>query len=143
FIGGSDYEEGLGIAVDSAGNAYITGRIQSTDFPVKGELGQTYNGGPYDAFVVKVRADGTALDYAGYLGGSGWDEGKGIAVDSVGNAYVTGFTNSDEATFPVTGGPDLTFNGYVDAFVAKVKADGTALDYAGYIGGSDGDRGDG
>ena len=54
---------------------------------------------------------GTALVYAGYIGGTGFDRGFGIAVDGAGNAYVTGFTDSTEASFPVTVGPDLTFNG--------------------------------
>jgi PKD repeat protein len=88
----------------------------------------TYNdtGSFEDAFVAKVNAAGTALDYAGYLGGAGDDYGEGIAVDGAGNAYVTGDTTSDETAgaFPVTGGPDLTYNGgtsYGDAFVAKVE----------------------
>ena len=97
----------------------------------------TFNGAAYDAFVAKVSADGTALVYAGYLGGSGYDGGYGIAVDSAGNAYVAGWTESAEDTFPVTVGPNLTYNGGDDAFVAKVRADGTALVYAGFIGGSD------
>jgi Bacterial Ig-like domain (group 1)/Beta-propeller repeat len=72
-------------------------------------------------FVAKVNAAGTGLLYAGYIGGSGRDVGMGIAVDSADNAYATGHTNSTEATFPETGGPDLTFNGNVDAFVAKIS----------------------
>ena len=60
----------------------------------------TQNGG-HDAFVAKVNASGTALVYCGYIGGSGDDEGDGIAVDGSGNAYVTGYTSSTEATFPV------------------------------------------
>ena len=80
----------------------------------------TYNGGIDDAFVAKVNAAGTALVYCGYIGGSGDDYGHGIAVDSSGNAYVTGFATSTEATFPVTVGPDLTYNGGGDAFVAKI-----------------------
>src|SRR5207249_5641672 len=94
-----------------------------------------------DAFVAKVRADGTTLVYAGYIGGSDNDQGYGIAVDSAGNAYVAGVTQSTEDTFPVTVGPDLTHNGTYDDFVAKVSADGTALVYAGYIGGDDSDYG--
>ncbi|HYB43811.1 MAG TPA: carboxypeptidase regulatory-like domain-containing protein, partial [Candidatus Methylomirabilis sp.] len=78
-----------------------------------------------DAFVAKVRADGTGLVYCGYIGGADADSGYGIAVDAIGNAYVAGYTQSDQATFPVTVGPDLTFNGSLgtrDAFVAKVGA---------------------
>ncbi|MGH8865755.1 MAG: SBBP repeat-containing protein, partial [Burkholderiales bacterium] len=84
----------------------------------------TFNGGG-DAFVAKVNAAGTALVYAGYIGGDGLDVGSGIAVDNKGNAYVTGSTSSTEASFPVKRGPDLTFNGGIfDAFVAKVSETG-------------------
>src|SRR5205814_1273329 len=109
YIGGIRDDYGHGIAVDSVGNAYITGNTSSTEatFPVTGGPDLTFNGGFYDdAFVAKVRADGTALLYAGYIGGSGGDQGSGIAVDAAGNTYVTGFTDSSEATFPVTVGPD-------------------------------------
>jgi hypothetical protein len=142
YIGGSGLDQGTGIAVDSAGNAYVTGQTTSTEVTFPETIGPdlTYNGGT-DAFVAKVNAAGTALVYAGYIGGSGNDEGLGIAVDSAGNAYVTGTTTSTEATFPVTVGPDLTYNGGTDAFVAKVNAAGTALIYAGYIGGSGADQG--
>src|SRR5204862_362972 len=137
YIGGSGGDQGNAIAVDSAGNAYVTGYTDYTEatFPVTGGPDLTSNG-DFDASVAKVKADGTALVYAGDIGGSGFDQGTGIAVDSAGNAYVTGVTDSTESSFPVTGGPDLTPIRYSDAFVAKVKADGTALVYAGYIGGS-------
>ena len=143
YIGGSGDDVGNGIAVDSSGNAYVTGQTDSTEatFPVTVGPDLTYNGGISDAFVAKVNAAGTALLYAGYIGGSGVDYGYGIAVDSSGNAYVTGYSESTQATFPVTIGPDLTQNGGADAFVAKVNAAGTALLYAGYIGGSDVDSG--
>jgi hypothetical protein len=95
----------------------------------------------FDAFVAKVRADGTGLVYCGYIGGSGSDGGFSIAVDGAGNAYVTGFTFSSD--FPVVVGPDTSFNGVADAFVAKVRRDGTGLDYCGYIGGSGQDVGQG
>lgn len=136
YIGGSGYDEGRGIAVDSSGNAYVTGFTSSSEssFPVTVGPDLTWNG-DWDAFVAKVNAAGTELIYAGYIGGSGLEEAHSIAVDSSGNAYVTGLTNSDETTFPVTGGPDLTYNGGYDTFVAKVNAAGTALVYAGYIGG--------
>src|SRR6266540_930439 len=144
YIGGSGEDRGTGIAVDGAGNAYVTGQTDSTEasFPVLVGPDLTFNGGSADAFVAKVNAAGTALVYAGYIGGSGEDRGTGIAVDGAGNAYVTGDTSSTQATFPVLVGPDLTFNGGLfDAFVAKVNAGGTALVYAGYIGGSDSDLG--
>ena len=101
----------------------------------------TYNGGPSDAFVAKVRADGTVFDYAGYIGGELADAGNGIAVDAAGQAHVVGNTRSTEATFPVSRGPDLTHNGVQDVFAAKVDAAGAALIYAGYIGGDSIDSG--
>ena len=141
YIGGSGNDYGRGIAVDGAGNAYVTGNTNSTEatFPVTVGPALTQNGGS-DAFVAKVNAAGTALLYCGYIGGSGDDYAYGIAVDGAGNAYVTGNTTSTETTFPVTVGPDLTYNGGTnDGFVAKVNATGTALLYCGYIGGSGSD----
>jgi hypothetical protein len=138
--GGSDI--GFGIAVDSAGNAYVMGYTDASDasFPVVVGPDLTYNV-VGDAFVAKVKADGSGFDYAGFIGGSDYERGEGIAVDSAGNAYVTGTTFSTKASFPVAIGPDLTYNGIGDVFVAKVKADGTGLDYAGFIGGNDYDVG--
>ena len=138
YIGGASYEYGYDIAVDSAGNAYVTGTTDSpqASFPVKVGPDTTFNGGRYEAFVAKVNAKGTALSYCGYIGGTGWDYGGSIAVDVAGNAYVMGETNSNEQSFPVKVGPDLTHNGGpYDAFVAKVNAQGSALVYCGYIGG--------
>jgi len=137
YIGGSKEDWGWRIAVDSSGSTYITGYTKSTEvnFPVMGGPDLTYNGGDWDAFVTKVNASGTALDYCGYIGGSNSDYGQGIAVDSSGNAYVTGDTFSAESTFPVVVGPDLTHNGGSDAFVAKVDSSGMSLVYSGYIGG--------
>jgi uncharacterized repeat protein (TIGR01451 family) len=143
YIGGSNIDGGLGVAVDVSGNAYVAGSTFSSEatFPVTVGPDLTYNGGSSDAFVAKVNAAGTALLYAGYIGGSSLDGGGGVAVDALGNAYVAGSTSSSEATFPVTAGPDLTYNGGGDAFVAKVNAAGTALVYAGYLGGSGTDEG--
>ena len=146
YIGGNDEDQGNGIAVDSSGNAYVTGFTYSTQatFPVTVGPDLTFNNpGLSDAFVAKVNAAGTALVYCGYIGGSDDDFGNAIAVDGSGNAYVTGYTFSTEATFPKTVGPDLTSNGLSDAFVAKVNAAGTALVYCGYIGGSNDDQGNG
>ncbi|MCX6581461.1 MAG: SBBP repeat-containing protein [Candidatus Aminicenantes bacterium] len=143
YIGGSGDDKCYGIAVDASCCAYITGQTNSTEttFPVVGGPDLTYNGGTGDVFVAKVKADGTGLDFCGYIGGSGDDYNHGFAMDASGCIYVTGYTNSDQATFPVAVGPDLVFNGGEDAFVAKVNAAGTALDYCGYIGGSGTDNG--
>jgi len=137
FIGGSDDEESFGIgdiAVDSSGCAYVTGDTSSTQssFPVTVGPDLTYNGDQSDAFVAKVKADGTGLVYCGYIGGHWDDSGSGITVDSAGNAYVTGCTDSDQTSFPVKVGPDLTFNGgYTDAFVAKISSSPMKNDFNG------------
>lgn len=144
YVGGPSVDIAFAVAVDSAGCAYLTGRADSDEatFPVAVGPDLTHNGGA-DAFVAKVAPGGASLEYAGYIGGASQDEGFGIAVDSAGSAYVTGWTDSSEATFPVTVGPDLTHNGYFDAFVAKVDPSGASLAYAGYIGGLDRDSGNG
>jgi uncharacterized repeat protein (TIGR01451 family) len=142
FIGGSGDDRGNAIAVDADGNAYITGETNSLESSFPDVAGPDLSfSGSVDAFVAKVNAAGTALIYAGFIGGTGDDRGKAIAVDSAGNAYVAGGTTSTEISFPVTAGPDLTHNGATDAFVAKVNASGTALIYAGFIGGTGIDQG--
>jgi uncharacterized repeat protein (TIGR01451 family) len=141
YLGGDGDDRAFGIAVGTDGSAYVTGGTTSKEatFPVMGGPDLTHNGGPEDAFVAKVKADGSGLEYCGYIGGDENDAGNGIAVDAVGNAYVAGYTTSSEMTFPVSGGPMLKapggiFGGF-DGFVAKVTADGKGLAYAGYIGG--------
>jgi hypothetical protein len=143
FIGGSGDESGTGIAVDSAGAAYVVGATDSTEgsFPVTGGPDLDYNGGSADAFVAKVAPSGTSLEYAGYIGGISGDFAFGVAVDGSGAAYLTGIANSDEATFPETVGPELTHDGNNEVFVAKVAPSGASLEYAGYIGGTGADRG--
>ena len=147
YIGGDSQDVGLAIAVDASGRAYITGGVFSDEktFPVKTGPDLTYNGRwpgtTGDAFVARVNAKGTALDYCGYIGGWSGDTGYGIGVDSQGHAYVSGITLSDERTFPVKGGPDLTYNGAGDVFVAKVAATGKELVYCGYVGGAGNERG--
>ena len=145
YIGGPSFDYCYGIAADASGNTYVTGYTYSTgaSFPVAVGPDRTFNGGGVDAFVAKINASGTALDYCGYIGGTGSDYGYGIAVDLTGHAYITGYTSSPAASFPVSIGPDLTPNGSYDVFVAKVNPEGTALDYCGYIGGSNLDYGRG
>jgi hypothetical protein len=137
YLGGNDYDGAAGIAVDSSGNTYLTGNTHSTNFPsTAGALQTTYGGGPYDAFVTKLNATGTALIYSTYLGGSAQTAGSHIALDSSGNAYVTGGTVS--ADFPTTPGAfQTTYGGGVDnAFVTKLNASGSALIYSTFLSGS-------
>ena len=144
FIGGADVDEARGVTVDVAGNAYVTGYTLSPSpgFPTLVGPDTDYNGDG-DAFVVKVRSDGTGLTYAGYIGGSSFEEGRAIAVDEAGSAYVTGYTLSTQSTFPARGGPDVTANDRGDMFVAKVETNGSGFVYAGFVGGSDFDEGNG
>src|SRR5439155_16373246 len=99
---GSGVDEGFGIAVDTLGNAYVTGFTSSTNFPTTAGAFQATFGGTEDAFVTKLNPMGAGLVYSTYLGGSGVDDGLGIAVDTCGNAYVTGITLS--TNFPTTAG---------------------------------------
>ncbi len=106
------------LAVDNLGNAYVTGGTTSTNFPTVHPV-QATSGGGYDAYVAKLNPTGSALIYSTYLGGSGYDTGRGIAVDSNGNAYVTGQTSSDD--FAVTANAyQKVFGGSSDSFVAKL-----------------------
>jgi len=143
YLGGTGPDAGHGVAVDSAGAAYVTGATQSGDFPTTaGAFDTTFNGGQEDAFVTKLNPAGSSpLLYSTYLGGSGPDQGFGVAVDSAGAAYVTGQTGS--ANFPTTAGAfDTTFNGVFDAFVTKLNPTGSSpLLYSTYLGGAGKDLG--
>jgi len=138
YLGGSGGDQGSGIAVDWSGNAYVTGLTSSTDFPTQIPIQGSF-GGVLDAFVTKINAAGSALMYSTYLGGSGNDQGRGIAVDGLGNAYVTGQTNS--TNFPIANPLQGGNGGGVDAFVTKISAAGSALVYSTYLGGSADDFG--
>jgi hypothetical protein len=134
YLGGNDFEQGGGIAVDTPGNAYVTGATQSADFPTTAGAFQTTNPGTLVAFVTKLDPTGTALVYSTYLGGIGFSESFGIATDAAGNAYVTGGAGAD---FPTTAGAfQTTFGGGVDAFVTKLNPTGAALVYSTYLGGN-------
>ncbi len=140
FIGGNGDDEGIGIAVDSSGSAYITGQATSSNFPVTANAFQkTIGDASGDSFVTKLNATGSALTYSSFLGGDAFDIGFDIAVDSTGNAYVAGQTYSDN--FPLAGTPaQSTYGGKSEAFITKVNPAGTAKVYSTYWGGSTGDE---
>ena len=144
YLGGSSYDFGLGIAVDSAGNSYITlaAPLQPISPVTPNVFQPIYSGGDDTTYVTKVNPTGTALVYSTYLGGSGYNEGYGIAVDDAGNAYVTGATSSTD--FPVTPGAFQlncgNLSSCANAFVTKVNPTASALVYSTYLGGSGSDN---
>jgi hypothetical protein len=140
YLGGSDEDEGSGIAVDEDGQAYVTGLTDSINFPTTPGAFQDINAGPDDAFVTKLNRRGTALVYSTYLGGTSSDEGFAIALDEDGHAYVTGRTRSVD--FPTTADAFQNMNaGSDDVFVTKLNRRGTALVYSTYLGGTSSDEG--
>ena len=152
FLGSSDFDEGHAVAVDDAGNAYVTGITYFTGFPTtagafrkdwafsanclepvvddRGQSGTRPTPCP-DAFITKFRPDGSVV-YSTYLGGNGSDVAEGIAVDAAGNAYVTGWTSSLD--FP-TANPLGVRNGGDEVFVSVLTADGSGLLFSTYLGG--------
>jgi hypothetical protein len=137
YLGGRNPDFGQGIALDSNGNAYITGRTLSTDFPTKNPLQAQLKGGQ-NGFVTKLSADGRSLIYSTYLGGSNNDAGGGIAVDASGSVYISGFTASSD--FPTKNALQPKFGGgSFDAFVTKISPDGQSLIYSTYLGGNSSD----
>jgi hypothetical protein len=136
YLGGARGDLATAVAADGSGSAYVTGTTNSTDFPTTAGAFKTTRQGAQDAFVTKLTPDGTALVYSTYLGGTAplgnISVGLGIAVDGSGNAYVTGFTNSDNFPTTVTGTRGAGF----DAFVTKLNAGGTGVLFSRYLGGS-------
>lgn len=142
YLGGSRGDAVRGLAVDGSGNAYVTGFTASENFPVRSALQPAIRGGVTsrtDAFVAKLNAAGDGLVYSTFLGGTRDDLGLGLAVDGMGNAYVTGITYSGD--FPVRDALQGRNAGSADAFVAKVNAVGSALVYSTYLGGESDDFG--
>lgn len=138
YLGGNNVDEAYAIAIDAAGNAYVTGYTASTNFPLQSAF-RSSNAAGVDAFVTKLNPAGSALVYSTYLGGSATDYGTAIAVDSSGSAYVTGIVTSDD--FPVANPIDATLGSHAvdDAFVTKFNPSGSALVYSTYLGGGSAD----
>jgi len=137
YLGGNAYEQANGIAIDPSGEILVAGITLSADFPTMDPIQPTI-GGSYDAFVARLEADGSALIYSTYLGGTDHDEAGGIGVDAGGYAYVSGHTSS--TNFPVANALQPGFAGNADAFIARLTPSGDTLVYSTYLGGSHTER---
>ncbi len=133
YLGGSYTDYGQGIAVDTNGDAFVTGFTDSTNFPTLNAL-QSTNSGGYDAFVTELNPAGNKLIYSTYIGGSSDDAANAIALDTQGNPVITGYTES--TNFPLANAAQETNAGSGDAFVTKLNANGSALVYSTYLGGT-------
>lgn len=132
YIGGNGQDNGTSIAVDAAGNAYVTGFTDSTNFPVRNPFQPTKKGN-FNAFVVKLDSAGSIINST-LFGGSVGDYGSSIAVDSAGNVYVAGIATSLD--IPMTNALQPTFGGLVDIYAAKIDPSGSRLIYCTYLRGS-------
>ncbi|MEZ5301633.1 MAG: SBBP repeat-containing protein [Verrucomicrobiales bacterium] len=148
YFGGIDDEVATAMAVDSSGYQYLAGNTDGNAMFTGSNLSRDYNGGNRDCFVVKMRTDGTVMERGTLIGGSGEDEALAIAVDPSGNVYLAGTTNSlfgasagIANTMPHAAKPgyDRTPNGGLDAFVVKINAAFSAVDYSTFLGGADTD----
>lgn len=131
YLGGQLDDVGEGVAVDNTGHVYVTGITESSDFPLQMPYQPVNVGYDLDAFVSKLMPDGSGLVYSTYLGGSWVDYGKAIAIDTMGQAYITGWTSS--ADFPLMN-PYQSSNG--SGFITKFNTSGTALVFSTRLGGS-------
>ncbi len=141
YLGGSSADYGNGVAVGSEGVAYVTGDTKSADFPTQNPIQGSHGNADDpiivshpDVFITKVNASGSAMVYSTYLGGSGEDVGRSIAVDSEDAACVTGYTSSID--FPTQSPIQETNAGQYDAFITKISASGSVVIYSTYLGGS-------
>ena len=149
YLGGSSDDRAFGLALDSSGNVYITGSSQSSGFPTTTGVLQGTNQGQSDAFVAKINPAGPTLVYSTLLGGTGVEQGNGIAVDSSGDAFITGFTNSSnfptyspiQAILGISGGSACGTAACTDVFLSELNPTGTGLVQSTYLGGSGADFG--
>ena len=137
YFGGTGFEVGAAVAMDSAGRVYVAGSTAPGLFPINNALQPVYGGGGTDAFVCKLNPSGTALVYSTFIGGSDADAAAGVAVDLAGNAYVVGNTLSTD--FPTVAPLQAVKGGSLDAFITKISADGGAVVYSTYLGGTSDD----
>lgn len=137
YLGGNSNDQGRAIALDAAGNVYLTGNAASTDFPLVNPFKPIKSDFGFDAFVAKLNAAGTALDYSTYLGGSSEDLAAALAVDAAGNAYVTGTTFSPD--FPVVNtlqAPTALASNRRDLFISRLNPRGELLTFSTFFGGT-------
>lgn len=138
YLGGSEDDFSYAIALDKDANIYLSGYTSSQDFPTTDAFDNTYNG-KEDAFVVKLSSDGKKILYSTFIGGSNDDRSYGIAVDSSGSAYITGYTLS--SNFPIQDAFDESYKGKKDVFITKLSPDGKRIIYSTYIGGTEDEEG--
>lgn len=141
FLGGEDNDSTEGIAVDAAGNAYVTGGTRSSGFPVTSSAFQSFRTGDTDAYLTKLNSSGSAVLYSTLLGGGATDRGSSVALDNSGKVYLTGFTAS--ADFPTQNAFQGFSGGSFDAFIAKFNPDASgaaSLVFSTYLGGSGDDK---
>jgi hypothetical protein len=140
YLGGSADDVANGLALDTAGNIYVTGNSKSIDFPLVSPIQAALADATWgDVFITKIASGGAAINYSTYLGGTLWDAGNAITTDASGNAYVTGFSNSVD--FPVASAIQSSLAGNNDVILVKVDPTGAALVFSTYIGGTDWDSG--
>jgi hypothetical protein len=155
YYGGGFEDIGYELDVDAAGNIYFAGETESDDFPTANALQPTYGGGEQDGFVVRLSADGSAVDYSTFLGGEELERVRGVEVDPAGYAHIGGTTNS--IGFPTTPGafqptfaggindcgdpPFIPIRNCFDVFASKIAPDGSAFAYSTFLGGGDDEEG--
>jgi uncharacterized repeat protein (TIGR01451 family) len=140
YLGGGGAELAMGIAVDSTGAAYVAGTTSSVNFPVVNAFQPAY-AGMEDVFVAKVNVSGSALSWATFMGGNSRDNGNAIALSPTGEIFVGGVTTSSD--FPIINAIQPSLNGPPDGFIARLKNDGSAVDFSTYLGGTQFDTIDG
>ncbi|MFZ0547241.1 MAG: SBBP repeat-containing protein [Candidatus Promineifilaceae bacterium] len=141
YLGGSEWDTAYSLQLDENNNVYIAGFTWSPEFPTTEGVYDDSINGLRDVFVAKLSADGTQLEYSTFMGGTGQETANAIALDNQNNAYVTGWTTSDDLPIPTTVLDD-NFDGPFDSFVFKLSSDGSNLDFNTYLGGEDEDRGE-